>query len=239
MCNSGENIMLEDLPDLLDIEYLVSNIVYYHKLDVNSPLFLALKNSYIFIKEVKKGETWNDNGVILKYIQFTFLVDVKYKNIIVDSYLDILTSCKDILYYHGFRHVQWKPIVKARPVESDKHLYNNKDYLSCSGCYYRSKSEVKIAKYLERIGINFIANARGRFRNDNLTKTIEPDFIVFYNGKCAVLEVDGEGFHDNSALENERDRTLLQNIFLFVKHYPASLCYNDPKYVVEDFIAKF
>jgi len=230
--------MIEDLPDIQDTEYLISNIVNSLKLDDSSQLLHALKNSYINCQEVKKGETWNDNGVLLKYVQFSILVDRNYETVIIDSISDLLMGSKSLLHYHGYRHVQWKPLIKVRPVEIDEHLYRSTDFVSYSGCFYRSKSEVKVAKALEIRGISFIANGRGRFSNDRVRKTVEPDFIVFYAGKCAVLEVDGEGFHDDFKYERERDNTLMQSGFLFVEHYSGSLCYSDPYSVVDSFINK-
>lgn len=230
--------MIEDLPDIQDAEYLISNIVSSLKLDENSLLLHALKNSYISCKEVKKGQTWNENGVFLKYVQFSFLVDENCEAVITDSIPDILKGSKSLLHYHGYRHVQWEPLVNVRPIEVDEHLYRNSDFISYSGCYYRSKSEVKVAKAFEKLGVTFIANGRGRFNSDGVQKTLEPDFIVFHEGKCAVLEVDGEAFHDDFKYEKDRDNTLMQNGFLFVEHYPASLCYNDPLSVAESFVSK-
>ena len=231
--------MLEDLPNLQDVEYLISNIVAHFKLTDDMPLYIALLNTHISCKEVKKGETWNRNGVDLKYVQFTFLVDKMHEKLIIDSLSDILTACKSALHQDGYIHVHWKPIINIRAFDINEHLYKNKKFISRTGCYYRSRSEVKIAKTLDELGISFLANARGRFKNNSLTKTIEPDFIVFLAGKFAVLEVDGEGFHDDSEYEKERDSILLKNGSLFVEHYSASLCYINPHAVVKDFISKF
>ncbi|MFW0922035.1 hypothetical protein ACEWBS_22255 [Vibrio parahaemolyticus] len=230
--------MEEDLPAIQDTEYLISNIAKSLNLSDGSTLLQALRNSYVSFKEVKKGETWNDDGVLLKYIQFSFLVDIEHKGTIVDSFPSILKGSKSFLHYHGYRHVQWKPLVTVRPVKIDQHLYKNTEFISYSGCFYRSKSEVKIAKELENRNVNFIANGRGRFNCSSRCKTIEPDFIVFHNGQCAVLEVDGEGFHDDLDREKERDEALGQSGFLFVEHYSATSCYSEPEKVVESFIKK-
>lgn len=67
------------------------------------------------------------------------------------------------------------------------------------GMYFRSESEIKIAEQLDKRGILFFANARGRISgegspasvNAGLTGRLEIDFLVFHKGKCITLEVGG------------------------------------------------
>jgi len=229
--------MIEDLPDVQDIEYLITNI--HADLDLNGECSLskALNSCFIQVEEVKKGETWNRNGVLYKYAQLTFSPEIEHTEVINSNLKKIMSACEKVLNYHGYRHVQWKPIIKFRPVPTDKHLYEDRNMISYSGCFYRSKSEVKIAKALENRGVNFIANGRGRFQgNAPEAKTLEPDFLVIYNNKIAVLEVDGDEFHDDKLKQVKRDELLKDSGFHFIAHYSAERCYTRPNEVVEAFL---
>jgi hypothetical protein len=86
----------------------------------------------------------------------------------------------------------------AVPIDSGNS--NNRDHFTeeWGGLYLRSKAEVKVAEAFNKTGILFFANARGRvglqetiISNGQLSGRVEADFLVFFNGKCVVLEVDG------------------------------------------------
>ncbi len=64
--------------------------------------------------------------------------------------------------------------------------------------YFRSKVEIRISEELEKRGVTFFANARGRYSLDGspvaaqyLNGRVEVDFLVFHQGKCVVLQIDG------------------------------------------------
>jgi len=86
--------------------------------------------------------------------------------------------------------------------------------------YLRSEAEVRIAEALDQTGVLFFANARGRVRlqdtlvsDTQLTGRVEIDFMVFYQGRCVILEVDG-GHHEESGQtirDYARDRVLLRS----------------------------
>jgi len=66
------------------------------------------------------------------------------------------------------------------------------------GMYFRSKVEIRIAEELEKRGVLFFANARGRYSLDGspvaaqyLNGRVEVDFLVFHQGKCVILQIDG------------------------------------------------
>ena len=67
------------------------------------------------------------------------------------------------------------------------------------GLYLRSEAELRIAKALDQQEILFFANARGRVSlldapvsNDQSNGRVEADFMIFHQGKCLILEVDGQ-----------------------------------------------
>ena len=78
------------------------------------------------------------------------------------------------------------------------------------GLYLRSEAELRIAKALDQQEILFFANARGRVglldaavSNDQLNGRVEADFLVFHQGRCLILEVDGQ--HHNEEEQTIRD----------------------------------
>lgn len=110
------------------------------------------------------------------------------------------------------------------------------EFTEWNGLYCRSVPEEVIAKELERRGINFMLNPGGRFTIGDTRKTREPDFLVFLGeGKTAILEVDGEQYHQSAAADHDRDR-IFRKMGILVDRFPASRCLKDPKGVVDDFL---
>ncbi|HWG81507.1 MAG TPA: hypothetical protein VN686_00735 [Gaiellales bacterium] len=103
---------------------------------------------------------------------------------------------------------------------------------------YRSQSEIRIAKALEAAGVMFFPNCRARLPigGDKLGNR-EPDFLVFADGRCGILEVDGDPWHppERAAQEHERDR-LFRRQGLMVERYSADRCFESPDAVVAEFM---
>jgi very-short-patch-repair endonuclease len=87
------------------------------------------------------------------------------------------------------------------------------------GLYLRSEAELKIAEALDRAGILFFANARGRVglqdtlvSNGQLTGRVEVDFLIVKKGKSLVLEVDGSQHSEEGQAIRDyaKDRVLLR-----------------------------
>jgi len=101
------------------------------------------------------------------------------------------------------------------------------------GLYYRSQSEVKVAEALEKVdGVLFFPNSGSMWHGVHK----EPDFLVFYKGKVGVLEVDGPTHIGRAADDSARD-SYFERHGLWVKHYPAEACYNEPGVVVGSFLS--
>ena len=66
----------------------------------------------------------------------------------------------------------------------------------------------------------------------------EPDFLVCYEGKWGILEVDGEDSHPPSRTvdDHERDRLFKQHGILLVEHFDASECWENADGVVKKFL---
>lgn len=108
----------------------------------------------------------------------------------------------------------------AAPEESN-HSHGETSYAKeWGGLYLRSDAEISIAEALNRTGVLFFANARGRvglhetiISNGQLTGRVEADFLIFSGGKCVVLEVDGVHHAEGAQVVRDyaRDRILLRS----------------------------
>jgi protein associated with RNAse G/E len=85
------------------------------------------------------------------------------------------------------------------------------------GIYFRSQVEIRIAQELDKRGVLFFGNVRGRFNLDDspvskdlLNGRVELDFLVFHQGKCLILEIDGVHHKKQVERDYSRDRVLLK-----------------------------
>jgi len=113
--------------------------------------------------------------------------------------------------------------------------------------YFRSDAEIAIAQALVDAKVLFFANARGYVSGDRspvsaskITGRIEIDFLVFKDGKCICLEVDGSQHNRKGKIERDyvRDRLVLKEGIPTVR-FTAKECFNQPKRVVEEFLNLF
>ena len=115
------------------------------------------------------------------------------------------------------------------------------------GMYFRSDVEIKIAEQLDKRGVLFFANARGRISGNGspvsdatMTGRLEVDFLVFYQGKCISLEVDGKHHQQQGNTERDyvRDRVLLRENIATAR-FTASDCRKDAESVITEFLNLF
>jgi very-short-patch-repair endonuclease len=113
------------------------------------------------------------------------------------------------------------------------------------GMYFRSKVEIKIAEELERRGVTFFANARGRYSLEGspvaaqyLNGRVEVDFLVFHQGKCVVLQIDGPQHNGDRGRDYAGDRVLLREGIPTVR-FTAKECQERPGEVVSEVILLF
>jgi very-short-patch-repair endonuclease len=104
---------------------------------------------------------------------------------------------------------------------------------------FRSQSEVRLAIALDRTGVFFLPNCRGRLNTQDGRENREADFLVCCEGKWGILEVDGEPFHPRSRTvqDHERDRLFKAYGIRVVEHFDASECFENAPKVVEKFLA--
>lgn len=113
------------------------------------------------------------------------------------------------------------------------------------GLYLRSEAEIRIAETLEQTGLLYFANVRGRVglkdtlvSDSQLTGRVEADFMVFYQGLCLILEVDGQHHNeqDQAVRDYARDRVLLRAGLPTVR-FTAKDCLQRPQQVVAELVS--
>lgn len=107
-----------------------------------------------------------------------------------------------------------------------------------NGFYFRSQPEIKIAQAFDLAGVLFYPNCKARLSTSLGREGKETDFLVFYQGKWGILEVDGEPWHPPSRAvhDHERDRLFKVHGIRVVEHYDASRCFQQPDQVVAEFL---
>lgn len=104
--------------------------------------------------------------------------------------------------------------------------------------YFRSQSEIRIAEALDRAGVLFFPNCRGRLGPSTTRENREADFLICCEGKWGILEVDGEPFHPPSRTvqDHARDRTFRELGVRLVEHFDATECFGKADEVVARFL---
>ena len=103
--------------------------------------------------------------------------------------------------------------------------------------YFRSPHEIAIAKELNEHEVFFLPNCMARFGSaiPSNRKNREADFLVCYDGKWGIIEVDGEINH-RAAEDHDRDRLFRSHRIRVIERFTAKQCTNEPKKVVREFL---
>jgi hypothetical protein len=134
-------------------------------------------------------------------------------------------------------------LIISKTLEKDNNInnqgvqfYSNSTIHTWENLRFRSKTEIKIAEALDRTGVLFVANSLARLTTPKGRENKEADFLICYNGKWGVLEVDGP-FHtaERRVEEQERERIFKKNGIKVVERFDAQRCYNNPDEVVQEF----
>ena len=132
------------------------------------------------------------------------------------------------------------PRSAAAPKPNKKRQQNPQpEYRSIAwhGLTLRSQSEVKIAKALDYKDVLFLADPKIRLNTETHRQTREVDFLVQYQGKWGILEVDGPHHQQSTESDQWRDARLTEHGLLVVR-FPADQCYRQPDQVVATFLQK-
>lgn len=102
---------------------------------------------------------------------------------------------------------------------------------------FRSQTEVRVAQALDSRGVMFFPNCKARLTTPVGRRNKEPDFLVCFEGKWGILEVDGELFHPPSRTteDHARDRLFKEHGVRLVEHFDANECYENADSIVDRF----
>jgi hypothetical protein len=136
---------------------------------------------------------------------------------------------------------EWREglVARALGLSIDNQAVGADKVTAWNNLRFRSVTEVKIAEALDRAGVMFFPLCKGRVTKGKFRVNREPDFLVCYQGKWGILEVDGEPWHPPSRTveDHERDRLFREHGVKIVEHFDAKQCYNVPDLVVKRFLA--
>lgn len=102
-----------------------------------------------------------------------------------------------------------------------------------------SPAEMAVVEELNKRNVLFFCNARCLISDRyNEQEKMIPDFLVVYQGKARVLEIDGEEYHKDNFKDYRRDR-LFERHGLRVTRYTFDECIADSKRVIDEFLELF
>ncbi len=100
-----------------------------------------------------------------------------------------------------WRKELWQAIKEGNVTNQGVKFNKDPDPILWENLRFRSTPEMKIAEALDRAGVFFLPNCRGRLNEDQKRVNKEPDFIVCDAGKWGILEVDGGLSHRRGGLQ--------------------------------------
>ncbi|NES68255.1 MAG: leucine-rich repeat protein [Okeania sp. SIO2D1] len=113
-----------------------------------------------------------------------------------------------------------------------------KNAIRWEGLKFRSKPEVEIAKELDKRRICFTPNSGMRITTAKGRKTKETDFLIFYNKKYAILEVDGPFHTPKTRREEQEIEADFENHGIRIFRFDADECSKNPSAVVDKFLER-
>jgi hypothetical protein len=91
------------------------------------------------------------------------------------------------------------------------------------GLQFRSEQEINLYKALKSLGVSF-APLPVFVRGGQEYRRIEPDFVIIKNGVIVVVEVDGDTYHQETAVEAQNRTTMLEYEGATIIHVTAQEC---------------
>lgn len=164
-------------------------------------------------------------------IQQAFEVTLRLKPVLYRTYVQLITESEGDWREHLRQSAQGRRVTnQGRQMESGSPV------VVWRNLNFRSRAEIGIAEALERQGLLFFPNCAARLGSTAHRHTKEADFLICYEGKWGILEVDGTAFHQNAAQDHERDRQFRQYGIKVIEHFSGKRCSDDPDEVVKTFI---
>ncbi|MCI0712693.1 MAG: hypothetical protein L0154_21235 [Chloroflexi bacterium] len=106
------------------------------------------------------------------------------------------------------------------------------------GMSFNSPPEVSIAKALDAKGVMYLPNCLTRVGAVDDRRNLFPDFLICYQGRWGILEVDGRTYHTGNATDDHNRSRLIERhggVSYFTR-FDAQRCMKDPDGVVQEFL---
>lgn len=100
--------------------------------------------------------------------------------------------------------------------------------IECDGLHFRSQAEVHVYRALKSAGVVF-APLPVFVQGGRSYRRLEPDFVIVSSGRSFVIEVDGDGFHNERPSQADRRTEPLENQGVFVRHISSAECDSEEK----------
>jgi hypothetical protein len=152
------------------------------------------------------------------------------------NYLKHFTARAELIEIDADWRAELLEIARGRGI--DNQAADARVHRVWSNFRFRSESEVRIARALDKKGVLFLPNCKARLGTLDARRNREADFLVCAHGKWGILEVDGEPFHPPSRTveDHERDRLFKAHGIRLVEHYDAAQCFEQADAVVTSFL---
>jgi hypothetical protein len=113
------------------------------------------------------------------------------------------------------------------------------DPIIWQGMKFNSPPEVAIAKALDKASVTYFANCLVRLGPAQNRLNRIPDFLICFQGKWGLLEVDGKKYHTPTNATQDHDRRRLLEQYSSIRYsdrFSADRCLNEPDEVVSEFL---
>jgi hypothetical protein len=122
-----------------------------------------------------------------------------------------------------------RPLNQCVPIqEKPRHSWEN--------LFFRSPVEITIAKALDKYRVLFLPNCMARLGLPGSRENREADFLVCYEGRWGILEINGDAYHMNAAKDHNRSRLFKIHGIRVFEPYEARRCMKEPDSVVREFL---
>lgn len=136
--------------------------------------------------------------------------------------------------------LDWRVKLLAEADTQQVHNQNsyNKDSLIYSGMRFSSPAEISVAKALDNLGVMYLPNCLARVGSKGNRVNRFPDFLICYQGKWGILEIDGATYHSGTATEDHQRSRLIERHggIAYFTRYDAKRCQQEPDKVIKEFL---
>jgi len=129
-------------------------------------------------------------------------------------------------------------VLGKKAVSNQGNFIKPENVKTWNGFQFASLAEVQIARALDEVGVLFLPNCKMRLRGGQAARvSYYPDFLICYQGKWGILEVDGPTHYTQSKVISDRMRDENCNAYgVYVKHFDWQECEAQHEEVVRRFL---